>query len=82
MSILDNEGHDPQGLGNMPSLSKFAEQSAYIRRLERLLNSAANERDRLRADNEQMREILANVKSYSHNLAVAIARHHDDRDPE
>lgn len=42
MSILDNEGHDPQGLMNQPSWSEVSQLRATITRL-------TAERDRLRA---------------------------------
>jgi hypothetical protein len=43
MSILDNEGHDPQGLGNTPSRSELSRLRAENERLRDELRFAKSE---------------------------------------
>lgn len=42
MSILDNEGHDPNGLGNRPSWDEIRRLNAEIERLRAALKQIAN----------------------------------------
>jgi hypothetical protein len=77
MSILDNEGHDPNGLGNTPSRSVIADQREYIVRLERLLNEASTSRDRLRAAATNLMAAIDNMhergETFTARVSIACA---------